>query len=261
MRFVATPSHLAEVRAALESDREWSAFALADLAPEYAKHSEWYLASGPALALVYHGRKPPILFALGSAENVEPLLGKVLRGREFHFAVRPDVFDLIPAAGYEIRDAKAMWRMVLHRDRFPTTRTDRAERLCLCHCEELLRLYRDGEAAGEAPVFFNESMLRKGVYFGIREEGALVAAAGTHVLAFEQSVGGIGNVYTRRDRRHRGLGSLVTAAVAADLVEKSIKTIALNVAAENHAAIRVYERLGFRRYCEYREARAIVAKR
>jgi predicted GNAT family acetyltransferase len=42
-----------------------------------------------------------------------------------------------------------------------------------------------------------------------------------------------------------------------ELLKHGIKTIALNVSAENHVAIHVYERLGFVRYCEYLEARAV----
>jgi len=36
----------------------------------------------------------------------------------------------------------------------------------------------------------------------------------------------------------------------------NLSTIALNVALNNQAAIRVYERLGFRRYCVYCEGLA-----
>jgi len=45
----------------------------------------------------------------------------------------------------------------------------------------------------------------------------------------------------------------VTAAVTAELLRLHVRTVALNVAESNHAAIRVYERLGFRHYCDYRE--------
>jgi hypothetical protein len=68
----------------------------------------------------------------------------------------------------------------------------------------------------------------------------------------------IGNVYTRRDRRGLGFGTQVTAAVTAALLRLRLRTVALNVEQNNDTAIRIYERLGFRRYCEYREG---VARR
>jgi predicted GNAT family acetyltransferase len=131
------------------------------------------------------------------------------------------------------------------------------DRLGPADYEGLSRLYADGDSADEAPPFFDAAMLRNGVYFGIREGGILIAAAGTHVLAPDEGVAGIGNVYVRRDRRGHGLGRSVTAAVTGELLQLGLRTVGLNVEESNVTAIRVYERLGFRRSCEYREGIAI----
>src|SRR5262245_17950415 len=74
-------------------------------------------------------------------------------------------------------------------------------------------LYADGDASGEAPDFFLDTMLDDGAYRGVFEGSGLVAAAGTHVVARQAGVAAIGNVYVRRDRRDTGLGRAVTAAV------------------------------------------------
>ena len=100
-------------------------------------------------------------------------------------------------------------------------------------------------------------MLERGMYYGVRKNKELVAIAGTHVVAAGEGVGCLGNIYTRRDRRGRGLSTQVTAAVTAHLLTLKLQTIALNVRENNAAAIRVYERLGFQRYCKYVEAMAI----
>ena len=71
----------------------------------------------------------------------------------------------------------------------------------------------------------------------------MVAAAGTHLLSRRERVATIGNVYTRRDCRGRGLGRIVMSAVREALA--GIDTIGLNVRVDNRAAIRVYESLGF----------------
>ncbi|HJN18012.1 MAG TPA: GNAT family N-acetyltransferase [Armatimonadota bacterium] len=63
----------------------------------------------------------------------------------------------------------------------------------------------------------------------------------------------------RRDRRGQGLGTTATTAVARTLVEMGIRTIALNVAQTNAVAIRAYERVGFRKYCEFYEGVAVAA--
>jgi ribosomal protein S18 acetylase RimI-like enzyme len=255
---MARAEDLARVRSVLETDREWAAYALADLAPEYRGHSEWHLAAATAVVLVYRGFRPPVLFALGSPSNVIPLLAEIPAERELYAAVPTEVFHAMQKAGWQMHDVKIMSRMVLNHGRFDLQTLNPAERLGSGDYEPLLRLYKDGERSGEAPDFFNQSMLRNGSYFGIRDGGVLVAAAGTHVFAPDESVAGIGNVYTRRDRRRRGFARLTTAAVIRDLLDRGVRTIALNVSAANQAAIRVYERLGFAHHCEFREARAIA---
>jgi predicted GNAT family acetyltransferase len=97
-------------------------------------------------------------------------------------------------------------------------------------------------------------MLEHGVYYGVHEGDQLIAAAGTHVVAPTVSVGALGNVYTRRDRRGRGLASRVTSAVTSHLLEMKLATVALNVRERNRAAIHVYEQLGFQTHCHYYEA-------
>ena len=116
-------------------------------------------------------------------------------------------------------------------------------------------LYADGDSSGESPDFFFPSMVAEGVFHGMYENTALVAAAGTHLLAREEGVAAIGNVYTRQDRRGRGLGRLVTSAVLGELA--GVETIGLNVRADNHAALHLYESLGFARHCEFYEALAM----
>jgi ribosomal protein S18 acetylase RimI-like enzyme len=123
----------------------------------------------------------------------------------------------------------------------------------------LTRLYADGNATGEAPDFFYPSMLTDGVFFGVYEGDALVAAAGTHLVSREEDAAAIGNIYTRRDRRGRGLGRIVTSAVVEALT--GITTVGLNVRADNLAAIRLYESLGFVRHCRFYEALGVRARR
>jgi len=247
---------LGAVEAVLETDRVWSAFALADLAPEHRKHCEWYLdGDGTALVLVYRGFRPPLFFALGKEAALKPLIGEIAGEPEFYASVRGGVLDCLGEAGYGIHEEKTLYRMVHSGDTASVTADGRVERLGPSDHEQLVKLYEDGKETGETPPFFQQSMLENGVYYGVREEGKLTAAAGTLVLATEQSAACLGNVYTRRDRRGLGLGRIVTAAVTAELLQRRIRTIALNVRVDNRPAVQIYDRLGFTRYCEYREAR------
>jgi len=69
-------------------------------------------------------------------------------------------------------------------------------------------------------------------------------------------VAGVGNIFTRPDYRCQGMAQIVTSAVAATLKEAGIRTIGLNVELTNAAAIRVYERVGFRSHFSYYEGMA-----
>jgi len=237
------------VRALLEADRAWCAFALADLAPPYCGHSEWHTGDR-GLVLVYRGFDPPLLFATGEAA---PLLAGCLREPEYYFSLRPETLPALRAAGYRTSGEIAVVRMLLAR--FVEPDCAGAVRLGPDDLEDLQRLY----TGDDAPPFFAPSMLSHGVFCGIREGGELVAAAGTQVLARELGVAAVGNVFTRPDRRGRGYGLRTSAAVLRELLP--LPTIVLNVYERNTGAIRIYERLGFVRHCAHLDgtARRLVA--
>ena len=245
------------IRALLETDRPWAAYALADLAPGFFEHCEWR-GSGAgevALLLLYRAFEIPVLVTVGAAPAVAGLLDEIREVPEMYLSIRPEILPLIKAR-YDVLAEAPMWRMVLDPAAFEAPKASEAAPLTAADLPALLRLYADGEASGESPDFFSPQMLEQGVFFGVREGEALVAAAGTHLYTPAESVGTVGNVYTRRDRRGRGLGGQVTQCVAAELLRLGLRTIVLNVAQPNAAAIRVYERLGFRRYTAFYEGRA-----
>lgn len=196
------------------------------------------------MVLLYRAFDHPILVALGPADACAALWREALamiQGTPRVFAVCLPEHRSFVDATTRFEQAHAMYRMRLEGDPVPEPGTSR---LGLIDLTALRALYQDGFDAGEVPDFFNESMLERGCYHGVREESCgLLAAAGTHVLTRE--VAAIGNVYTRRDRRGQGLGQRVTAAVAHELRARGTKTIVLNVWQGNQAAMRVYERLGF----------------
>ena len=107
-------------------------------------------------------------------------------------------------------------------------------------------------ASDPGAVFFQPSMLDPGCWFGVWEQGRLVAMAGTHVLSETSSVAAIGAVLTRPSHRGRGLAAITTSAVAAELTGR-VDLIGLNVAESNQVAHRLYQRLGFADALEFEE--------
>jgi ribosomal protein S18 acetylase RimI-like enzyme len=254
-----------KIRTILEADRLWAAYAIADLEPGFFERTSWFRSvnEASALALVYSTADSafpvPVLMTFGNVQALRWILHEIdttLHLRELYVAVRPEILPLL-AELYQLTHEKAMLRMSLDPKCYQPIVTDRVVRLGRTDFEAVQRLYADGEASGESPAWFLPEMLGQGVYYGIRENAALVAVAGTHVVATGEGVGCLGNIYTRRDRRGRGLSTQVTSAVTAHLATMPLRTIALNVRENNPAAIRVYERLGFQRYCGYVEAVAL----
>jgi predicted GNAT family acetyltransferase len=226
--------------------------------PGLFERCDWYRPNGDELALVllFRGFETPVLFALGEPEPVRGLLAEIPDEPQVYLMVRSEILPLLKAR-YRIENETVMWRMILEPADYRPVREDGVTRLGAEHYPELQRLYADGEPTGEVPGFFDVSMLKTGVFFGVREDRELVAAAGTHLVVSAEGIAAIGNVYTRRDRRGRGLAGRVTSAVAEELLEMGLRTVALNVSQANPAAYRVYEKLGFRCYCSFIEGLAV----
>lgn len=64
------------IRAILETDRPWAAYALADLEPGFFEYSTWFSAvsAAPALALVYSAFRTPVLITLGKVQVLRAIL-------------------------------------------------------------------------------------------------------------------------------------------------------------------------------------------
>ena len=236
-----------DIRAALRRDPVWGVYALSDLDATLFPRTKWFV---PDLTLVLDLYDTTILFSTGPGA-VREALDHVTW--PVHLQVQADV--LAEVARYAtVTTTKLMIRMAWNGTKSDRAASRAARRLSAEDVPALRSLYADGDATGESPDFFFPSMVTDGVFFGMDEGGSLVAAAGTHVQAREEHAAAIGNVYTRRDRRGRGFGRVVTSAVLDGLA--GIGTIGLNVRADNDAAIRMYEGLGFVRHCQFIEALA-----
>ena len=234
------------IRAILQCDPAWCVYALGDLSPEMFPKTEWFT---PDLTLVLKDYGTSILFAMGSG-SVREALDHVTW--PVHLQVQADGLQAVTRLA-TVEQVKTMWRMTWAGDRTIGGHT-RATRLGEADVAAIERLYADGEPSGEAPDFFYPAMVGRGVFFGVYEGPELVAAAGTHLLSRDEGAAAIGNIYTRRDRRGRGFGRIVTTSVMRELA--SVETVGLNVRADNAAAIGLYESLGFVRHCEFYEALA-----
>lgn len=246
---------LVRVRSLLERDRPWSAYAIGDLGPAFTPHCEWRIADhDEALVLAYRGFDPPIAFAIGADAAISALLDEVDAPQISLHLKMSTLSALTP--GFAATEVRPMWRMLLDPARARPEDAADVETLTAADLDDLMSLYADGAERHESPDFFFAGMLDQGTFRGIREDGALVAAAGTHIVDRDLGVCAIGNVYTRSDCRGRGLARRVTGAVVAHAHDLGVPTVVLNVRQSNDGARRLYEGIGFRRYCEFVEGLA-----
>ncbi len=242
------------IRSFLETDRDWSAYALGDLDPELYQQCEWFGAEDDgrlrSIVLLFKGLEPPVIFSIGEASGLDQILDRLMRARSVYLSIREDHLRAIETH-YHISQRDSMWRMVLKPSEFRSLEGEAID-LQLADIDELTRLYALG--GGDA---FTRSQLRSGVFYGLRKNDRIAAVAGTHMVSIEQSVAAVGNVMTDPDHRNHGYASIVTSAVCAELIRRGIRTIALNVSQSNLAAIRMYKKLGFKKVVPFYEGLAL----
>ena len=237
------------LRSFLEQDRLYAAYAICDLEEHEFSRTRWGLAwdgDAPiALVLEYSGPTPQPLFVMGRLDGIEVVLRDVVHPRVAFVAAPAAVLPAV-ATAYRIDPGPSMVRMWVDRERFrpyPAT----VQRLLPVEIGDLNRLYQLGFAS-----WLPASTIAEGVYYGLRVNGQLVSAAGTHVISRTARLAVVGNVLTHADFRGRGFATAVTGAVTAELL-RSCDQVVLNVRADNPPALAAYRRLGYAEHVRFEE--------
>src|SRR5581483_22227 len=148
---------------------------------------------------------------------------------------------------YVVDEGAEMVRMWVDRSTFRPVAHSDARRLLPVEIGDLNKLYQLGFASWLPPA-----AIRDGVYYGIRVNGRLVAAAGTHVVSPDARLAVVGNVLTHVDFRGRGYATATTGAVTAELL-RFCDQVVLNVRADNPPALQAYRKLGYREHVRFEE--------
>ena len=250
-----------EIAAFLRQERLYAAYALGDLEPELFPQCDWFGAEREGalqtLALVFRGISPPALFVMGDPDGLAVLLGLTLREPSVMCTIQSQHLPAL-RAHYRLDDPSPMWRMAVHANTFKPQRSDAVRRLYPGDARQLEVLYDQARTQpGEEIVAFTPSQVAEGVFYGVRDKGTLVAAAGTHIVAHARRVAAVGNVFTHPHHRGQGYATACTSAVTAELLAGDIVDVVLNVAQSNATAIRIYEQLGYAIAAPFLEGLAI----
>ncbi len=256
------------------TNRTLYAYLLGDLDPFFFENTSWRVARSAAQAdspieaslLNYHAFSTPVLIGLeennAQAALWREALSKPLGPAHTHY--RKVHEEIITNAG-DIQPLGTHFRMAWNPDFVQTSAVDNnlkdgndlkddsdlSEVVTLLpgDIEDIRELHKcayDG-------AYFDERLLQTGQCFGIFREKQFVAFAGCHVYSVEYDIAALGAITTHPEYRNQGLGAKVSLRALEEL-RKTVACICLNVHSENHAAIKIYERLGFQIHCEYEEA-------
>jgi hypothetical protein len=170
------------LRTWLERDRLYAAYAICDLEEREFPRTRWGVATAGdeviAIGLEYGGLTPQPLFLMGRNDGISAILRDVLKPRAAYIAARTESLPAV-ASHYRIEPGPPMIRMWTDRSRFNPVPAP-VERLLPVEVNDLNRLYQLGFAA-----WLPANAISEGIYYGIRVNGKLVAAAGTHVISRE----------------------------------------------------------------------------
>jgi GNAT superfamily N-acetyltransferase len=237
------------LRGFLERDRLFAAYAICDLEDREFGRTRWGVATSGsdivAVGLEYGGLTPQPMFVLGSHEGISAILRDVVRPRAAYLAARSAALPAVERH-YRVEPGPPMIRMWVDPAHFVPVPAP-VTRLLPVEVGELNRLYQLGFAA-----WLPSSAVAEGIYYGIRVNGTLVAAAGTHVVSRDARLAVVGNVLTHVDYRGRGYAKAVTSAVTAELL-RYCDQVVLNVRSDNPPAIQAYRRLGYMEHCQFEE--------
>ena len=238
------------IRAFLEHDRLFAAYAMADLEDREESRSRWGIARAGdeivSLVLEYGGPSPQPLFIAGRDDGIEAILRDIIKPSIAYVACLPANQRAVETR-YRLEPGPQMVRMWVDRSTFRPAEDPGVEPLGANDVGDLNRLYRLGFGSWLPP-----QAIAEGIYAGIRVNGRLVAAAGTHVIGRRAKIAVVGNVLTQPEFRGRGYARATTAAVTARLLE-FCDHVVLNVRSDNPPALNAYQRLGYAEHVRFEE--------
>jgi len=253
-------SDVKQVQQILQRDPIWSVYAIADLQPVFAPYCHWSVVSGEqgeAVILLFMALQPPILFATGDEQAVVTALAASPLPERVYVTLRPEHVALVGEYYAWVEEVHPMTRMVLAADvqvTMPAIST--LVRLQPTDTEAITALYRQGGPF--TPDYFDPYQLDDGIFYGVKDaQGGLVAVGGTHIIAWQEGMGAIGNMYTHPTQRGKGYARAVLGAIITELQARNVTTIVLNVDERNTTACGLYERFGFTPYCTFVEAEGV----
>ena len=241
--------------AALTADVIWNGYGIADLVPPYRAYTQVAVArhredARQATCVILRHPVFNAIISAGDGDGLAALLAAVDLPTTAMLMVPVPLLPSIERFWQFTTGPLAMVRMQVERASLrphPDWATI-ATRMAAADVPDLQAFY--AEHCGQ---HFTTEQVTEGPFFGMRQDGRIVAGGGTHAMAARYGIAAIGNILTHPSVRGRGYASAITSAVTATLLAEGCATVILNVVASNTVARRLYQRLGYLDYCDFWE--------
>lgn len=232
-----------------EKDPVLFAYHIGDLDDFHFPHCQWASIYGDRphivdCVLIYTGLRVPTVLAFGLTERFAELVADLVDLLPSQFYAHYDAaVESIFTSRYDCKSFGPHNRMTVKRFA-PADESLPADasivRLDSSHESALNELF----ARAYPESYFNPRMLQSGRYLAVETDGRMVSVAGVHVDSEQFQTAVLGNIATDPAFRGRGLASVLTSQLTSELLDAG-RRVSLNVHAENAAAVRCYEKLGF----------------
>ena len=204
------------IRELLRSRVDYTAYALGQLEPGLFERTRWFQArgdTGTGVVLHSRGGLGDATFAMGDADAVAAVLSIHPGPAHTYATCQPQHLNSLQGV-YRLSSQQPMIRMIVTAAEFQPSVGKHTVGLNGYDIRRINGLY--GTEGG--PSYYVPEHIDAGIYRGVIVEGRLVAVAGTHVVARQEGVAVVGNVFTHPAYRGRGFASAATSAVTATLL-------------------------------------------
>lgn len=236
-----------ELHLFLAANAELQLYGLGDLDPIFWQHTRYYVKREQdtivAAIIVYQTTELPIVMALGEhIPALNELLSELLpRLGDRIYAHLSFGCEATVLANFNCTYSEHQARMILREPCVETINDNNIIELGPAYADRLNDFYHLSYPSN----WFDPAMLDCHPFIGYLHNHQLVSVAGIHVYSPEFQVAALGNITTHPDFRGQGFATQCTAALCQKL-KSQVTLIGLNVHTENTAAIRSYEKAGFK---------------
>ena len=232
-------------------------YSIGDLDDFFWPYTTWYALEIDniivAIAMLYTGLPLPTLLAINETnpDSMKYLLSSISHILPYRFYAH--------LSSYLVKTLKSSFNVESHGISYKMGLMDKSKpeeietssvfTLSRTDLEGISNLYKISYPSN----WFDPRMLESNKYFGVKRKKQLISVAGIHVYSQKYSVAALANITTHPNHRNNGHARAVTAKLCVSLLEDGVKYIGLNVHTQNKAAIKCYERLGFKEVGSYEE--------